>query len=411
MLIFCSLLSYETVFLVFLAAPLLREKWDSKLIGKLVRHTLVLGTMIVCIVIIRKVMGEGRVANLDLLSTLRISVRHMIVGPFTSMKMFLVRPIETLRGLKNGQLSIFFPLLCFAGLAWVLSRLKLDTSGNALRLTTSLKSKVFLLKIPDFFKHLAKLALSGLIMLVLAYPFTLIGSANATGSIGTRIHLAAAVGASILCACICSSVFFVAQTYRKKRLASAGLAGFLALLIGFGLLVQQDYITSWQYQRAFWSDLIKLCPDMTNGTRIFIEATSLRRPKLMAANTWAVSRVLDQIYKFPDNWKLTPRVYQLPSGWQEKIVSDEKFFELEVFRGQGMVVERPDRNRKFESSSVIFLEAKNGQLTRRDEPLIINGQGFPLKPKSASELPPFEKGHLYDYLIRSSSEDLVNYTK
>jgi hypothetical protein len=48
-------------------------------------------------------------------------------------------------------------------------------------------------------------------------------------------------------------------------------------------------------------------------------------------------------------------------------------------------------------------------LTRRTEPLIIDGKEFPLKEKTATGLPPFEKGPLYDYLIKSPDEEPINY--
>jgi hypothetical protein len=410
LIILGSLLSYETAFPVFLAAPLLKKKWDSKLMQELIGHALVLGIMIVCIVIIRKVLGETRITDLNLLTMIRRSIYHVIEGPPTSMAMFLYRPLTTSASL-NGEVVLLMSL-CFAGLTWVLSRLNLNTAANAPRLMPSVEGKGFRLENPSFFWDLAKLALLGLVMLVLAYPLTLTVPATVIADRGTRVHLAAVVGASILCACACLAIHFIAGRYRKENLAAVGLAVFFALLVGFGLTVQQDYKISWQYQRQFWTDLVHLCPDITNDTVILVEPTGLQNPKYMVAHNWAMSFVLQQIFQFRPNYqffddlKLKPLVYMLLPRWQEKIVSKGELFELNKFTVRSL----PVIYDMVESSNVIFLETANGKLTRRTDPLIIGGQEFPLKKNIGSEQP-IDKGHLYTYLIKSPNEQRIHYLK
>ena len=118
-----SLLCYETFFPVFLAVPLLKKKWDARLIREIFSHVLVLGSILVCIIIIRKLTGESRVDNLNILTAIRTSILHMLVGPIISLTMFLYRPIEILKAL-NREMLVFLPLY-FTGLVWILSRLKL----------------------------------------------------------------------------------------------------------------------------------------------------------------------------------------------------------------------------------------------------------------------------------------------
>ena len=417
--IFCSLLCYETVFPVFLAVPLLRQKkWNLELIRKLVRHVVILASMIAGIVILRKLTGEGRVVELDLMDAMKTSIRHMSIGPIVSMKTFLTRPLTTLRALVGKdslkELWLFLPL-CFAGLVWVLSQLKFGLPGKASRLKTAFESKVLRLEVTEFLDNLAKLALIGLIMLILAYSLTLIGFPDVINGRSSRIHLAAGVGASILCACVCSAVLFLANTYRRKRLATLGLATFFTLLVGFGLIVQQDYRLAWQYQRAYWSDVVNLIPDLDNRTVIFFEKTGVRQlPYMDAFSVPWLSEALSKIYLFPDNWNQQnagkhPRpiwqsMYLLRKEWRETIVTDGNTFKLNP-----SVVGGAHYGRVVESSDVIFLEVKDGQLTRRTEPLIIGDKEFPLKEKTASGLPPFEKGPLYDYLIKSPDEEPINY--
>jgi hypothetical protein len=125
--------------------------------------------------------------------------------------------------------------------------------------------------------------------------------------------------------------------------------------------------------------------------------------------------ILPNIYKFPDDWENPPRVNRLPIRWREKILTDGNLFRTisigEVGEDGSLALRKGNMNsqRKVESSNVIFLETKNGQLTRRNEPLVINGQEFRLKEKSASKLPPLEKGSLYNYLIKNSGEEPIDY--
>ena len=421
-----TLLCYETFFPVFLAAPLLKKKWDYRLIRELVKHALIMGVMMICVVIIRKIFlgAVGVISDLDIMLTISRSINNQLYGPLVSMKMYLYRPVTVLRALigkeSYGELWLVLPL-CFAGLVFVLSRLKFARLGNEhplnIRLATMVDSKVLRLETTELFKSLTKLALVGLIMLVLAYPLTLTTSAN---SLTSRVHLAAVVGASILFACVCSGILFLARAYRRKHLATVGLAAYFALLIGFGFCVQRDYQLAWEYQRAYWSDVITLIPDFDKETVLFHDMTGLKNPKYIAPfHNLHQGSILSTIYQLPDDWKQAPpsngfrtrslwtNGYMLrPNWWEKRIVpagGDSFQLNPSVMRGSRK------ENITIKSSNVIFLEVEKGQLTRKTKPLIINGQEFPLKSKLASGIPSFEKGPLYDYLIRSPAEETINY--
>jgi hypothetical protein len=97
--------------------------------------------------------------------------------------------------------------------------------------------------------------------------------------------------------------------------------------------------------------------------------------------------------------------YIMNPNWQENLRLDGN--SLVIIRG--VAAFDLDDQPTVESSEVILLEIKDGRLTRRTEPLIIGGKEFPLKEKTATGLPPFEKGPLYDYLIKSPDEERINY--
>ena len=401
-----SMFCYEIFFPLFLAAPLLKKKWDSRLIREFLQHTLILGGIFVFVVIIRKLTGESRATDITFLLAIRTSIGNMLVGPIVSVGMFLYRSIQGWLRL-DVELVLFIPI-CFVGFTWMLYRFQLDNSA------ISLSFRPFRSKKSILTQNLVRLTLLGLIMLVLAYPLTLnpAPSYNVWAITGraSRIHTAAIVGASILCACACSAILLVVSTQKaKRRLATMGLAVFFTGLVGFGLTVQQDYRISWEYQKAFFTDVIRLCPDMTDGTVILVEkTTNLKRTKHAPDYEGTSSNVvLRRIYQFPRSWE-PPRVYKLKPGWSNEIVSDENLFDLN-YSTVGFIPS--SFYTKVKSINVILLEVENGQLTRRTKPLIINGQEFPLKEKSSSEFPPFQKGYLYDYLIISPEEDTVDYIK
>jgi hypothetical protein len=408
--IFGCLLSYETVFPIFLAVPILKKTWNKKLIGECFKHTLILSVLFIGIVIIRKLSGESRISELSLLPTISQSIFHILKGPIISIKMFFYRPLNTLPLLNRDLLVIL--LVYFVSISLIFSRLKTSSSEDALLFTASIKSKLFNLETSKFFEQIAKLTLTGLVLLILAYPLTLIGSLMDTIDTGSRIHLAAVVGASTLCACVCSVILFVANTYQKKHWAIAALAGFFVLLIGYSSLVQQDYVKSWRYQQAFWTDVISLCPDLTDNTVILVEQNSLRNPKLMHAFKNSTSLYLmlrnDHIYKLPKSWKIRPKLYLLKPDWRKKIISNENLLQF-----NSSTVDRldPKAYTMAESKNIILLEARNKRLTRRSKPLVIDNKTFSLKEKTVMNVPSFEKGYLYKYIIRSLDEKPIQYLK
>ena len=78
----------------------------------------------------------------------------------------------------------------------------------------------------------------------------------------------------------------------------------------------------------------------------------------------------------------------LDKNWQKNIVANGNSFQLNPsVADEGWL--GTDKQRNVESSKVILLEIKDGRLTRRTEPLIIDGKEFPLKEKIATGLPSF----------------------
>ena len=417
LIVFLCLVSYEPLVTVFFVVPLLNRKWDAKLPQELVKHSLILIAVIVGAGILRKLFGENQISNFTPQS-IALLIFNPIVGPLTSLAMLIYRPIETLFKL-NGELLLFCLPMTLV-LSYLLFRLKLTPLAQMFSLRSFDRAKRFS-RIPDIFKPYAKPLVTGMSALILAYPLAMTTFGFATSGRTARVHVAAIFGTSILAACLCSILLAVASKYGRKRLATIGLAGFFALLVGFGLRVQQDYQLMWQHQRGFWTDMVRLCPDLTEGTVIFVEPTGLRDtrqpipfresrgvadPKQIKGIEWELPHVLAHIYQFPAQWNWKPRTYRLQSNWQSKIAAERNL--LHVSAAIDWITE-PEMQREVASTNVIFLETTNGRLTRRTKPLIIGDRQFALKQPSISGLPPFEKKYLYNYLIQQPSEQPVDY--
>ena len=385
--ILATLFCYELFFPIFLAVPLLKKKWDSKIVRELFRHALVMAALFLLVLIIRKVMGVNRVADLSIVSALKTSIWAMIFGPITTMKTFLYRPLETLEALagreRNMELWLFLPLY-FVGLVWALSRLKLKTS--------------------IFFKDLLKPALVGSIVLVLAYSLALVGPIKLVDDVGSRIHSGAIVGASILCACIGSSIMYIGKAYGKRRLATLLLAAYFSLLLGFGLSIQRDYALAWQYHSSWLSDIIKLVPDITDGSVILFEEKGLKSTKYIRWFQDADRTILSALFQFPNDWENPPIIVPLKDSWQAYSHLDNNLNLLYV--GNPL---NPSDTKKFKSTSIVFLEPQNGNLTRRVNPMIIGDQTLKLKNQSEPIISTFDKKPLYNYMIQSPDEEPINY--
>ena len=335
-------------------------------------------------------MDVSRVADLSIVSALKTSIWAMIFGPIVTIKTFLYRPIETLGALggrqRNMELWLFLPLY-FVGLAWTMSRLKF---------------KNFL-----FFKDFLKPALVGYIMLVLAYSLALVGPIKLVDDVGSRIHTGAIVGASILFACISSSVIYIGKTYGIKRLVTLLLAAYFSLLLGFGFSIQRDYVLSWQYQRSLFSDIIKLVPDLTDGSVILFEKKAVKPTKYMSVFRSTQRKILSDLFQLPDDWENPPIVFPLEDSWQEHARLDNNLNLLYMTNPfNPSVIEE-----KFQSTSIVFLEPQNGKLTCRVKPMIIGDQTLKLKNQSSPIISTFDKKPLYNYMIQSPDEESINYIR
>jgi len=387
------LFAYETPFLVFMAAPLLGKLENSKRFWKnLIAHIGILTAMFLSSFIMRYAQGGNVDFELGYRETAHTALLHVLQGPRTALGTYLLRPYQVLMAVDS--IASMVSLISFIVIALYLYKVNLvgqfrpDHIYNAIR-------KRKLSELDDQTRILLQLAAAGFVLLLLAYPMTFTTRLTAISGRTTRGHLAGVVGASLIIAAFAYALLIVLSYFRQRKLATLLLSGWFALLAGFGIIIQQDYVKAWQAQKEFWSELLPLVQDADIGTAILVEPDGLKDVLQIGANTWNLSRVLNQLFIFPVESTPVPRVYRLLPGWQDKIALEDGSFQV----NRETVTAPPDNYGIFESGNVIIISTEGDRMKRIEGRLEVNGTSFLLKPQADPILPGLPRGVLYQLLL------------
>jgi hypothetical protein len=410
LLALCVLLTYETPFPLFLALPLFEQKWDRRLWKRLLVNLITLGVILLGLIVIRRLVGESRVTELGIREALVTPMQHMLIGPLVSLSTFFYRPIQVLKaidleialGIGLGFMVMLFVLIwrhkavseIFSGSLTAIRSEGIFASVLACR--RDIKSP----PVPDELKHILKIGITGITLLVLAYPLTFTVRAHAISGRDTRVHFAGVVGAAMIMGCVSTLILIVSAAYRLKAVGNVILAGFFSLLLAYGFMIQDDYRAAWRLQQDFWTEAVRLIPDVGDGSIIIVEPEVFEDTLQIGANVWNLPRVLELLFHFPTSWDEPPRVYRLNTGWQNLIVVEGDLLKLD----RDTTIAPSSLYTKVNSPEVIFLQVRSGQLTRRDEPLDIDEMAYPIKQSASLGEPPFERDVLFEWMIREEAD-------
>ncbi len=213
----------------------------------------------------------------------------------------------------------------------------------------------------------------------------------------TSVHMAGAFGGSLFFAIICSLILSYARSRRFSFAAISLIAIYLSLLVAYRFSIQLDFKQAWQNQQRFWTGVIELIPDLTDGTVIFVLDHDLPATRYIETNSWADPIILAQIYKFPTEWQTPPRLMVVDSNWIDTAIRQGDHFQWEIL----VPLWKPHWE-ILQDSKLILLEMENGKLVRRFGSIILNGKSLQLKPLTPNANPQWEKGNLFPYLISSN---------
>lgn len=393
------LLCYETFFSVFMAAPLLTEKWTKNLTKKLLKHGIIMAFLMLWVIIFRKLTGESRISELKPIDAFYTIVNQMFIGPIISLKMYIYRPIQTLKMFTHEQLIFVFVFFIIFFVFLLTTKIKI--------LNNSVKEKS---KNNLFFLSQSQMIVTGFTLLILSYPLTFTVPAVEISGRASRVHSGAIIGASIIIGCTFSGLILLSKTPLIRIIVKFILAIFFSLLLGFALNIQKDYQISWQHQRQFWTDVFYLCPDVKEGDLILVDAPNLKQVEQIQSFNLLTASMPERIYFFPAdwNWEFYPRLYQLNESWEKNIIENGKF----KLNHDILPSFYPwEKERIIEPSKVILLKTNQDKLIRINSPLIVNNQELLLK---SSELFPslplnFKSKPLSNYLIKNPQETKTEY--
>ena len=392
-----SLLTYESPFLIFFTAPFLLKNKNKK---QIIFHFLTVTLILIVYFILRKIAGEQRVVGLGTTSIIQTLIYQIFAGPIIALGTYFFRPLEIVTQFKLENLFILLitlPIL-YVVINYFINNEKQITKEN---------SKKYL-KVPD-------LLVIGIVMTILAYPSALTLSVNIIDGRASRVHFAAILGTTIVLSCLWNFLIIKNNSQEVfKKLTIFLLALHLSFLFVFCINVQNFYKLSWQYQQAFWSDVITLSPDIDQETVILVQAPSLQWGKQINPFDWSVPSVLDSIYDFPKDWKFPPRLYILDSnvnnidGWKNMIDKNNKFF-MSNKNGSLRYYYDWEPERKVDAKNIILLVEENNQLVRKSFLKLSNGDLVSLKENDNKvPLQKYKKSILFNRLIGNTASKELN---
>jgi hypothetical protein len=139
---------------------------------------------------------------------------------------------------------------------------------------------------------------------------------NALVGRGTSVHLGATLGMSVLSAGLAWLMLSL-----RPRIATALLASYLALAVGYYVTIERDFMRSWQLQRSFWRQVVACCSDLRDGTVLLYTLNPSDEPTFIFTNSWADPLVLGETFTFPTGWTTPPRLFSL-TEWQNRVQSE-----------------------------------------------------------------------------------------
>lgn len=402
-LIFGTLLTYETTITPFLAVPLLITPWNRQTPKRLgTVFFVVLGTIAI-IIAVRLNLQELRMAGLfekSLGQTIFRSLASMVWGPLVVAWAFLLRPVTAI--LNTDAKSLVLMAVFFTTGIFGFTRTRVGDNEKPIAPQISFKTRVMdisaKISLPAQSIHILQIFTAGFFALCLGYAltFTHWPPTNLEGR-GTCIHLAATFGASMCFAAFVWFVLAMENLFSYKKISSGILALYLALLLGFCVFVQNNFVKSAHIQRDLWKQVLETCPDLEDSTRIFVQENIQTRNKFVISHSWTTRLVLDKLFFFPENWKSAPSLFIFDNKIWGNIFyeKDQDIYKLKM-------PWEPEKTIQLQPGNVILLELGKKGLVRLDAddiPGLEIFKNFRLKPKGRPTIQLFKKRALYKYMI------------
>ncbi len=385
-LIGLTLFCYETIYPVFLVVPMLVSSWDRRLLKTLGVHAGVLMTMMAGAVMLRTVTNATVTEMPSLAELVTWPWRQMAVGVYTALTTLAVRSISQLSGGSAGQWVILAPF----SVALLFAISEVQSGSAALR---------------EGLRRHGKVALAGFLMLAFSYGLAFTVDAAAHHGRATRVHTPGVAGAALIGGSALSLLISYARRRRGRLAAEAAIAILFTGMAGYAREIQDDYAVNWARQRAFWSDVIHLCPDAANGDVILLDREKIRETREIELMGWAVTEYVPLMFEMPREWQLPPVAAYLKWGWRQGVANGRP---VSAYVDWGW---REERYRGYEEEGFIILAIVDGELDRYTEPFEVGGEIVVPKPVGEPQLTRLPRRMLYSLLALRPGESAAEYTE
>lgn len=386
-----SLLTYETFFLPFLAAPLLLLSWKEFSWRRLLVHGAVWGAILAGVILIRRSLGDQRATEtLGSFGKLADKVAHSLtLGPLTCLRMLFLRPLDALRFSNPSQWFTIITIILATVTAF-------PTAGAAHQPPQNVRGQI-----------LSFLLFSAGCLLLLALGYLLAFRPDNYPPVVTIGRLSGfnAPSAIALGLLVGAMVTALTGAMNRPRLVAAVVGLLIGTLASFSLEIQRvDYVKNWQQQRAFWDELLASSGEWESGAVVLVQIEGdagrpntpgfppfwmVNYPPLLAE--WLVVAPASPA----GGTFRPPHVFGFHAGMKA------------VSASQGVQLQTPPWSDAslwpiLGEGSFLYYNFTDGRLARKTMPFTLDGHILTPKPFPPTPLRPLTKTRLYQILFGSS---------
>lgn len=316
-----SVLCYESMFFLFLGAPLLRRSSVLRQARReWIRHVAFGAALAGCYVVIRASVGESRVSGLS--QGPAVAWAALWSWMFNSVASFSTYAHAVFR-VRNASLEAWVYGVVFFGLV----------AAALLRFS---RRKAAPVKRPAAARAALRSAWVGVVFVLLGYPLSYFFFQSAprlyVTDRDTRVSIAASFGSSILVALALAACVRQGKTRAARAAGCAGASAFLTALFLYAFVVQEDYVEDWAEQREEARQILSSTPDVELDSLIVLKL----RPPASTAQVFSDRRrgIGGEKYMFEQNfgwlcaggrpWPTLMVVYS--DGWRRHLKMDAEGF-------------------------------------------------------------------------------------
>ena len=368
-----ALLTYESLFFLYLAAPLCRRgRFSKRRRIELLAHLAICVSLVMAYVLVRRYFAEARVSAIASgpFDTILHTAAYCVRFTLSSFQCYVYAAWVGIR--EAGWESVLYCTLFFVPVSLLMFRSWPAKTGRFAKARRA---------------RWLRAAAAGLLLTALGYILAYFHLGHGLFPLSgrdTRVSGAASVGSSILAAALLS---LLAEFH--GRLGKIVTAVFVSILFLYSFVVQRDFVEEWMHQRRFLTQAILLTPDVRAGSYYIVQTDWLmeplfphgaRRPSI-GFSRHGLQVSMQALF----GWDIAPKVFFVYSDQWSRYLAlrpDQKLYWTQSSFPGGW--ER-DTNEPISPGSIITMtEDHRGVLTRTDAPLFIGGRQIVQLPQPAA---------------------------